>query len=191
MKLTRAELCSNQSLYELLGYGSVNWRDQYALFVWNGAGYSGFSARCGRKSSRKINTIKMRRKDGSILYAEASIRLIKDSGGVITGFCGLVRDITERIDYQQRLEFLSMHDVLTGVYNRSYFEEYIAKEIEAHAYPISLLVADLDGLKIINDSMGHHCGDQLLRSFPKFSDCVGENGVIARLGGDEFGSDPA
>ena len=180
----------NQSLYELLGYGSSELAgiNMLSLCVERRRVFRIFRTVWEKKSSRKINTIKMRRKDGSILYAEASIRLIKDSGGVITGFCGLVRDITERIDYQQRLEFLSMHDVLTGVYNRSYFEEYIAKEIEAHAYPISLLVADLDGLKIINDSMGHHCGDQLLRSFAQIlSDCVGENGVIARLGGDEFG----
>jgi diguanylate cyclase (GGDEF)-like protein/PAS domain S-box-containing protein len=181
----------NQSLYELLGYApnelaGVNLlslcadrRRVFRIFrqVWE------------KKSSKRINTIEMRRKDGSTLYAEVSIRLIRDANGEVTGFCGLVRDITERIDYQQRLEFLSMHDVLTGVYNRSYFEEYIAGEVEAHAYPISLLVADLDGLKIINDSMGHHCGDQILRSFSHIlSDCIGEYGVVARLGGDEFGA---
>ena len=180
----------NQSLYELLGYSSSELAGVNMLHfcVDRRRVFRAFRKVWEKKQPRRVNTIKMRRRDGTILYAEASIGLITDRSGAVTGFCGLVRDITERIDYQQRLEFLSMHDVLTGVYNRSYFEEYIAREVEPHAYPLSVLVADLDGLKIINDSMGHHCGDQLLRSFAHIlSDCVGDNGVIARLGGDEFG----
>jgi len=185
----RIVFCNN-SLYELLGYfpNELAGVNMLTFCVDRRRVFRTFRKVWETRQPQRMNTIKIRRRDGSILYAEASIGLITDRMGEVSGFCGLIRDITERIDYQQRLEFLSMHDVLTGVYNRSYFEEYILREVEPHAYPISVLVADLDGLKIINDSMGHHCGDQILRSFAQIlTDCVGENGVIARLGGDEFG----
>lgn len=180
----------NQSLYELLGYeiGELAGINMLSICENRRKAFRIFREVWEQQSSKRINTLKLRRKDGSICYGEASISLIQNSTGEITGFSGLVRDITERIHYQKRLEFLSMHDVLTGLYNRRHFEEHIVKQQEARDYPISVIAADLDGLKIINDSMGHPCGDQILRSFAKIlKDCVGERGVAARLGGDEFG----
>mgnify|MGYP000158890030 CR=1 FL=1 len=180
----------NQSLYELLGYelGELAGVNMLSLCVEKRKAFKLFREIWSDQGSKRINTIKLKRKDGSICYGEASINLIKDSSGQIIGFSGLLRDITERIHYQKRLEFLGMHDVLTGLYNRTYFEEQIIKIDSAKDYPVSLIIADLDGLKIINDSMGHPSGDKILRAFAKIlKQEIGEEGLIARLGGDEFG----
>lgn len=137
---------------------------------------------------KQVNTIKLKRRDGSITYGEASISLTRNNVGVVTGFNGMVRDITERINYQERLEYMSMHDALTGVYNRAYFEKQLDEFPKKQKYPVSMIIADLDGLKLINDSMGHASGDQLLKSFAKILLRVSNSAaVVARLGGDEFG----
>lgn len=138
---------------------------------------------------QKSNIIKMTRKDGETCYGEVSIGLIKDRANNIVGFNGLVRDITDRIKYQHELEYLSWHDALTESYNRTYFEHQLVRKFKKSDYPISLIIADLDGLKIINDSMGHPSGDRLLKNFANiFKNKIEDIGIVARLGGDEFGS---
>jgi diguanylate cyclase (GGDEF)-like protein/PAS domain S-box-containing protein len=117
-----------------------------------------------------------------------------------------VEDITERKKMQEalreskeRFEYKSFHDGLTGLYNRNYFSEEMArlgKDLTRSA-PVSIISIDIDGLKIINDTLGHKVGDDLLISAAKIiSSCFREVDVIARIGGDEFcvvlpGVDPA
>ncbi|HHT37387.1 MAG: HD domain-containing phosphohydrolase [Candidatus Wallacebacter cryptica] len=180
----------NQSLYDLLGYevGELAGVNMLTICVERRKVFQIFRAVWEQRSAKRVNTIKLRRKDGSLCYGEVSIRLTRNSSGEVAGFSGLIRDITERIHYQKRLEFLSMHDVLTGLYNRRHFEDLIVKYQESTDYPITVIAADLDGLKIINDSMGHPCGDMVLRAFAKIlRDGVKGRGAAARLGGDEFG----
>ena len=103
-------------------------------------------------------------KDGSIGFGEISITLIKDKEGYITGFKGISRDVTERIEYEKRLEYISLHDQLTGIYNRAYFEVELERLSHSRDFPLTIISADLDGLKLINDTMGHETGDNLLKS---------------------------
>ena len=72
---------------------------------------------------------------------------------------------TERKQQEERLRYLNHHDVLTGIYNRSYFEEkYREIDVEANL-PLSIIVCDVDGLKLVNDAFGHTAGDTLLKVY--------------------------
>jgi diguanylate cyclase (GGDEF)-like protein/PAS domain S-box-containing protein len=107
-----------------------------------------------------------------------------------------VEDITDRKQMQQELqesielfEFKSFHDGLTGLYNRNYFSEQMAHlgQDLGRAAPVSIISIDIDGLKIINDTLGHNVGDDLLISAARLiSACFRKVDVIARIGGDEF-----
>jgi diguanylate cyclase (GGDEF)-like protein len=66
----------------------------------------------------------------------------------------MVEDITERKQAEKKLKYLSLHDQLTGLYNRAYFEEEINKLEDSGEYPITIVCIDMDGLKLINDTMG-------------------------------------
>lgn len=97
------------------------------------------------------------------------------------------QDITEFKETEERLRFLSIHDQLTGLYNRLYFEEEIVRLEKGRSFPVSTIMADLDELKEINDTHGHSAGDQLLvQTAAIFRSCFRAEDVVARIGGDEF-----
>lgn len=132
-------------------------------------------------------TMEIVRKDGSTAYVEISILPLRNEERKICGFRGIARDITERIMFQQQLEYFSMHDQLTGLYNRTYFEEEVRRLSKSRDYPITLISFDLNGLKLINDSMGHDQGDRLLTAAAEvLQETLRGSDVLARVGGDEF-----
>ncbi len=97
------------------------------------------------------------------------------------------QDITEFKNNEERLRYLSIHDQLTSLYNRLYFEEEIIRLERGRSYPISTIMADLDNLKQINDTFGHAAGDKLLQQAANiFRSCFRGEDVVARIGGDEF-----
>ncbi len=97
-------------------------------------------------------------------------------------------DITERKESEDKLRFMSFHDTLTGLYNRAYFEEEMARLSGSRQFPISIIACDLDGLKQINDQFGHDVGDRAIRSAAKILSIhtFRKEDVVARIGGDEF-----
>jgi diguanylate cyclase (GGDEF)-like protein/PAS domain S-box-containing protein len=97
-------------------------------------------------------------------------------------------DITERKKTEEKMRYMSFHDALTGVYNRAYFEEELARLTSSRQYPISIIVCDLDGLKQINDEQGHTVGDSAIRAAAQIlnSGTFRTEDVVARTGGDEF-----
>lgn len=99
-------------------------------------------------------------------------------------------DITLQKQSQQQLEYLAMHDSLTGLYNRHYLEKYLkALSVDAKLHPQihGLIYLDLDYFKVINDSFGHHKGDNVLRQVAQLiNDCISESDIVCRFGGDEF-----
>jgi diguanylate cyclase (GGDEF)-like protein len=96
-------------------------------------------------------------------------------------------DITARKKAEDYLKYLGTHDVLTKAYNRAYFEEELTRLGRSRRYPISLVLADLNGLKQVNDQRGHAEGDKLIRRAAEVlqASVRGED-VVARVGGDEF-----
>lgn len=96
-------------------------------------------------------------------------------------------DITARKKAEAYLEFLGKHDVLTKLHNRSFYVDELMRLQKARISPVSIIIADLNGLKTINDSFGHAAGDQMLRRVGEIlSGCVDEPIKAARIGGDEF-----
>ena len=99
----------------------------------------------------------------------------------------LQRELAERRRAEERLAYLSSHDVLTGLHNRAYFDEEMERLQHSHCFPISVVVMDVDGLKQKNDTQGHAGGDQLLRQAADLLRSVFRpEDVVARIGGDEF-----
>ncbi|MFX4262328.1 PAS domain S-box protein [Pelotomaculum propionicicum] len=127
-----------------------------------------------------------RRKDGyTFPIVIHSSPIIKD--GRTVGLRGIIMDITERKQMEERLKVLSLRDPLTGLYNRAYFENEIER-LESGGYSqASVLMCDVDGLKIINDSFGHDSGDDLLiAAADVLRSSLRDSDIIARIGGDEF-----
>lgn len=103
------------------------------------------------------------------------------------GIRGLILDISEHRNYDDKLKFLSLHDPLTGVYNRAYFEQSLRCFGDSGYRPVGLIICDLDGLKLVNDILGHEKGDQLLKIAANvIRKSFRESDVVARIGGDEF-----
>ncbi|WP_378951718.1 GGDEF domain-containing protein [Pelosinus sp. sgz500959] len=99
----------------------------------------------------------------------------------------VVRDTTQRSQLLKELHYVSLHDHLTGLYNRAYFEQQMQHLNGTEHLPITLLICDLDGLKTINDTLGHQFGDQLLKAAATtLSGAFRKHDIIARIGGDEF-----
>ncbi len=99
-----------------------------------------------------------------------------------------IDDITESKRTEEALLYLSSHDAQTGIYNRSFFDAEMARLENSRGYPISILFADMDGLKDTNDELGHAVGDDLLRRAAQvLRDSFRSEDVVARIGGDEFG----
>lgn len=110
-----------------------------------------------------------------------------EAGGQIAGGLAICRDITARKDTEQKLRYQSTHDILTGLFNRRYFETQLRDMLQKNIFPLSMGVADVDGLKRVNDQYGHTVGDRLLKRMASvFKNAVRKGDVVARLGGDEF-----
>lgn len=96
-------------------------------------------------------------------------------------------DITEQKRIQEELRYLSMHDALTGVYNRTYFEAELNRLQKGRQYPVSIVMLDTDNLKVVNDTYGHAEGDKLLQAVATLiKEVLRAEEVFARIGGDEF-----
>ncbi len=122
---------------------------------------------------------------GAYLWGSAST--LRDTTGRVVGAIETIRDITERKRQEKKLEFISLYDQLTGLHNRAFFEREMTRIKSSQEYPITILSADLNGLKIINDTMGHDWGDKLLEACAQvLRNSLRSSDILARLGGDEF-----
>ena len=126
-------------------------------------------------------------KDGRELPIEDSAAPVKDVHGDTTGVVIVFRDCTENRERQRKIEFLSYHDQLTGVFNRRFFDEELKRLDVPRNLPLSLVMIDVNGLKLFNDAFGHKAGDMLLKRVAEVlqREMRGDD-IIARIGGDEF-----
>lgn len=130
------------------------------------------------------------RKDGSKVYVESSIALIRNAEGKLIGFRGVVRDITERKQFQEKLHQMAVTDQLTGLYNRRGFIALAEQQLKTAARKrkkFLLAFVDIDNMKRINDAWGHLEGDKtLVNAANALRQAFRDSDIIARIGGDEF-----
>ena len=126
-------------------------------------------------------------KDGKERPIADSAAPIKDESGNIQGVVLVFRDVTEEKQRQERIEYLSYHDQMTGLYNRRFFEEELKRLDTQRNLPLSIVMADVNGLKLTNDAFGHAMGDRLLKeSADLIKKACRSDDIVARIGGDEF-----
>ena len=126
-------------------------------------------------------------RDGTRYHLEDSAAPIFSERGESEGVVLVFRDVTEKKEQRNKIEYLSFHDTLTGLYNRRYFEEELLQMDTEQNLPISIVMGDVNGLKLTNDVFGHTAGDILLKSISDALRSSGRPGdLIARWGGDEF-----
>lgn len=126
-------------------------------------------------------------KDGFERPIENTAAPIKDEDGNVTGVVLAFRDFTERKKSQDEIVYLSFHDHLTGLYNRCYFETELKRLDTKRNLPMTIIMGDVNGLKLINDSFGHFVGDELLVKIGQIlKKSFRDDDIIARLGGDEY-----
>ncbi len=132
----------------------------------------------------------LNRKNGAAYPAWLVMNTVRDGDGEITHFIAMSLDISERKASEQRIHFLAHHDVLTGLPNRFSCDERLKlsmQQARRQHQKVAVLFVDLDRFKNINDSLGHHVGDELLRSVSqRLLSVVREGDTVSRLGGDEF-----
>ncbi len=131
-----------------------------------------------------------RRKTGELFLEYLTITSIRDSEGEISHYAAIFSDITQRRQAEERLGYLATHDVLTNLANRMLFEERLTHAI-VHAKRLGRKVAvmylDLDRFKLVNDTLGHNAGDEVLKMVAeRIVANVRANDTVARMGGDEF-----
>jgi diguanylate cyclase (GGDEF)-like protein/PAS domain S-box-containing protein len=110
-----------------------------------------------------------------------------DHNGEVSGIASIGNDLTERKAYENEVRYLNFHDKLTGLYNRAYFENIIKELNLENKLPLALIIGDVNGLKLTNDTMGNNVGDAVLNKVAKIlKDSCREQDVVFRWGGDEF-----
>jgi diguanylate cyclase (GGDEF)-like protein/PAS domain S-box-containing protein len=144
------------------------------------------AARLGRHEEEGWVT----RRDGSAFWANRVITVLLDKRGGIRGYAHITRDMTERKQAQDLIKHQAYHDGLTGLPNRLHLQEnlqLLMRWANRHDEEVAVLFLDLDRFKAINDSLGHHVGDELLKATAeRIQGAIRPQDTVARQGGDEF-----
>ncbi|NJM47349.1 MAG: EAL domain-containing protein [Alkalinema sp. RU_4_3] len=144
----------------------------------------------GKNESVKAELL-LYRKDRTCFWADINTVPIHNEHGQVTHFVSVMREATERKEAEERLRRNAFHDSLTGLPNRLMFMDRLGQTVERlkqdPTYQFAILFLDLDRFKVINDSLGHLVGDELLIGIARrLERCVHSTDMVARLGGDEF-----
>jgi diguanylate cyclase (GGDEF)-like protein len=135
---------------------------------------------------RQLIDIEMFTKDGKTIWTEVSFSFRYNENQEVE-IIGVGRDVSDRKLAQQQLQYITFHDSLTGLYNRAFYEEELSRLYVKRNLPLSLILADINDLKLTNDAFGHLEGDKLIQEFASIlQEITREDDIVARIGGDEF-----
>ncbi|WP_145617215.1 EAL domain-containing protein [Nitrospirillum bahiense] len=142
------------------------------------------------ESGDYLSVFRLRKNDGSWLWIEARGLAIRDERGRPLRFTGTMTDVTDRKRFEEQLLYVSTHDPLTGLANRTLLQDRLQHAIAHGARKgtsVAVLVMDLDRFKLVNDSLGSQVGDKLLRALgQRLVSCVRAADTVGRMGADEF-----
>ena len=125
--------------------------------------------------------------DRSLVWVNMTLSQVQMQNDDEIAYLCVIEDITDRKKREDEIRYLSNCDVLTGLYNRRFFEQEKINIDKEENYPIASIVGDINGLKLINDSFGHAAGDEIIQTVAAIlKDNCREHYVLARIGGDEF-----
>lgn len=140
----------------------------------------------GKVVEMDMNTILIS-KNKDLVPIEDSAAPIRDGHGNIAGVVIVFRDCTDKKQKLDRIEYLSMHDQLTGLYNRWYMKDAMRRLDTERNLPFTIMVIDVNGLKLVNDVFGHDMGDRLLKIVSEvLKSALRAEDIMGRVGGDEF-----
>lgn len=141
---------------------------------------------CGTTNFNKPMQMRMKDSEGNYVWFEDYVIPFYNEKGELEAISGFCRNIQDRKELERKLEELSFHDSLTGLFSSNYYHKQAKRLNEIEDKPIGVIVCDLDNLKKINDNLGHVYGDKLLINFGNLLKREIKDAVITRFGGDEF-----
>ncbi|HEX9078986.1 MAG TPA: PAS domain S-box protein [Desulfuromonadaceae bacterium] len=126
--------------------------------------------------------------NGALIWGMLTASAVRDESGAPRFIVNMIEDISASKFAEEQLHYLNTHDSMTGLRNRSWFDEEFNRLFYGMAFPVSIITIDLDGLKQVNDTQGHEAGDALITGAATIlKEAFGEQDIAARVGGDEFG----
>jgi diguanylate cyclase (GGDEF)-like protein/PAS domain S-box-containing protein len=182
----------NAAAIEMLGYGMEELHGKQVDFIYHDpAEYVLLQQELQDKGYAREVEIRLRRKNGELLWCLLSVAMRVDDDADVRGCQGIIHDITDRKLAEERLVHNAFHDTLTGLPNRALFTDRLnvalARWRRNPDEGCAVLYLDLDRFKVVNDSLGHSMGDALLMSVAgALASCMRAHETVARLGGDEF-----
>lgn len=183
----------NDRFCEMSGYAREELLGQFAEVLLDDEGRK-FVSEANKQRLEGVSSqyeIKLKKKSGEMMWVLIGGAPILDGDGRITGTMGVFTDVNERKIAESQLLHDAMHDGLTGLANRTLFMDHLQQTIKRgkrrHSKNYAVLFLDLDRFKIVNDSLGHLEGDDLLKQAARrLEECLRFGDLLARLGGDEF-----
>ncbi|MGD0707300.1 MAG: sensor domain-containing diguanylate cyclase [Anaerolineaceae bacterium] len=187
-----SNLYTSPQIETLLGYSCEEWSQDHHL--WQKIIYPEDHDRVQKENLRTNATgepfsmdYRVHTKDGRVIWVHDEAVLMDHGKGKAKDWQGVIYNITERKVMEEQLRFLSTHDPLTGIHNRAYFEEEMARLENSRGFPVSIIIGDVDKLKVTNDRYGHDAGDNVLKRVAQIlKESFRSEDVVARTGGDEF-----
>jgi diguanylate cyclase (GGDEF)-like protein/PAS domain S-box-containing protein len=190
-----ASVYVSPQIERLLGYSQQDWLSDPDL--WHKLLHPDDRARAVAENARHHETgerfaleYRMFTKDGRVVWVFDQASLVRDEQGAPLFSHGVVLDISERKRDEEQVAFLAYHDELTGLPSRSMFEELLSLSIDRarrHEGSVAVVCLDLDDFRLVNDSLGHHHGDDLLKMVAdRLRESTRDTDLVARRGGDQF-----
>jgi len=183
----------NPAMYQMTGYSKEELIGQTPAVLKSDKQSSSFYQRLWKTIQRGVvfnEVVINKHKSGRLYYEEKTITPQKNEQGEIISYISSGKDITERMEAQERLYHLAHHDSLTGLPNRVLFQNRLEQSINRARWRdrvLAVMFLDIDRFKVINDTLGHNVGDLLLNEMAqRLSECVRDDDTVARFGGDEF-----